>query len=256
MRLSIRGASVIVFAMVGAFCQSVPSARSFEVASVKLHQESMSRVQISTSGSRFNADAKSMLALIIYAYNLRNYQVSRTKALLALDDTFYDIAAKAAGDTVPTTDEFRQMLQSLLADRFKLRSHREMRETPVYALVLGKNGPKFKGSAPDASPVEHYAASGRNYQVTIAKATMGSVVRAIENSLLDRPVLDQTGLEGTYDIRMTYTPNIGANRGTEPDPEDTSIFTALEVQLGLKLVAQKAMVEIFVVDHVEKPSGN
>ncbi len=115
------------------------------------------------------------------------------------------------------------MLQVLLADRFKLKVHREPCEMPVYALVVGKNGPKFKESAPEAVPDIHYGASGRNYEVTMPKAAIDDVLTAIENSLIDRPVLNQTGLKGTYVIKMTYTPNTPPNRRSEPDPEDISI---------------------------------
>jgi uncharacterized protein (TIGR03435 family) len=164
--------------------------------------------------------------------------------------------AKAEGDTAPSKDEFRKMLQLLLADRFKLEVHREEREMPVYALVGGKNGLKLKESAPNASPSWHLGVSGRDYVVTMAKATMDDVVGGVANSFLDRPVVDKTGLTGTYDVKMTYTPDIRSNRTAEPDPNDISIFTAVQDQLGLKLEPQKAMVEVLVVDHVEKPSGN
>jgi uncharacterized protein (TIGR03435 family) len=161
--------------------QSEPPPRRFEVASVKLHQ-GPGRIGISTSGPRLNAVAAGPLLLIMYAFNLKSYQISRTSALLALGDEFYDIAAKAEGDVAPAQDEFRGMLQLLLADRFQLRVHRETREVPVYALVVGKNGPKFKPSVPGASPDAHYAASGRNYELTIPGATMDDVLKAIENS--------------------------------------------------------------------------
>jgi uncharacterized protein (TIGR03435 family) len=252
---AIGSASLIVWMSSGLFGQSAPPLRAFEVASVKPHEASRTMPGISTSGPRLNADAANLVRLITYAYNLRGYQVSGAPPHLALGDARYDIVAKAEGDSAPTKDEFRQMLQVLLADRFKLKVHRETRQIPVYQLVVGKNGLKFKESAPDASPGAHYAASDRNYQVTIPKATMDDVLTAIENSLLDRPVLDKTGLTGTYDIKMTYTPNIKANRETV-DLSDISIFTAVEQQLGLKLEAQKAMVEILVVDHVEEPSRN
>lgn len=210
---------------------------------------------ISTSGPRLNAECETVLGLIMYAYNLKNFQVSRTP-LLALGDAFYDIVAKAEGDVAPTKAEFRQMLQLLLADRFKLTVHREMQEMPVYALVVGKNGLKFKESAPDASPMGHYHWTGRNNEDTIPKASMDDVVNAIANSMLDRPVLDKTGLTGTYDIKLTYTPDRKSNRESEPDLSDISIFTAVQDQLGLKLEAQKAKVQILVVDRVEKPSEN
>ena len=96
---------------------------------------------------------------------------------------------------------------------------------------------------------------GFSSPVDMTKATMANVLDAIENSLLDRPVLDRTGLAGTYDIQMTYAPDIPSRRNAEPDPEDIGIFTAVE-KLGLMLVPQKATVELLVVDRVEKPSGN
>jgi len=246
--------SLIVWMSSVAFGQPTPSSRAFEVASVKLHETNTIPPGISTSGSRLNAEAANLRRLIMYAYGLRNYQISGTAPAVTDATPRYDIVAKAEGDSVPTKDEFRQMLQLLLADRFKLKVHREPREMPVYALVVGKNGPKFKQSAAGASPDIHYAASGRNYEVTMLKATMDDLLSAIENSLIDRPVVDKTGLTGTYDIKMTYIPDIKANRDT-PDLSDISIFTAFE-QLGLKLEAQKAMVEILVVDHVEQPSVN
>ena len=148
----------------------------------------MRNINISTSGSRLTADAEYAMGLIMYAYHLKMYRISGTEALGALGDTPYDIAAKAEGDGAPTIDEFRQMLQGLLADRFKLKVHRETREMPVYELVVGKNGPKLKESAPDASRLQYLRVNGRNYRVTNSKATMDDVVTAIGNSFLDRPV--------------------------------------------------------------------
>jgi len=87
--------------------------RSFEVASVKVNQDRRSRPVISTSGARFNAEARFLLPLLLYAFNLRSYQVPRTPALATLDDFRYDVTAKAAGDAIPTADQFRQMLQSM-----------------------------------------------------------------------------------------------------------------------------------------------
>lgn len=87
------------------------------------------------------------------------------------------------------------------------------------------------------------------------KATMADVLDAIENGLIDRPVVDETGLRGTYDIEMTYTPNLPSRRNAEPDPEDVSVFAAVE-KLGLMLAPRKAAVDVLVVDHVEKPSDN
>jgi uncharacterized protein (TIGR03435 family) len=251
----IRGVVLVLSACGPLIGQSERPAHRFEVASVKLTADLRTMPDISTSGARFDARAKSVYPLICYAYNLRSYQVPSTPALMTMENIRYDIAAKTEGPAVPAADEFRLMLQSLLIDRFQLRTHRETHEMAVYALTIGKNGVKLRASPPDANPGRHYATSGHNYVVTIHKATMTDVLDAIENSLIDRPVLDRTGLEGTYDIEMTYSPNLPSRRFATPDSDDITIFTAVE-KLGLMLVPQKATVEVLVVDHVEKPSDN
>jgi len=237
--------------------QTAASDRKFEVASVKLH-EGPGRIGITTSGLRLNAEAEGVWSLIMYAYNLKSYQISLTgPQRAALGDMFYDVAAKADGDTPPTADEFRSMVQSLLADRFQLRVHREPREMSVYELVVGNKGPKFKESAHDATSAERIRADGRNWEATLSKASMGDLVHLLDgNGYLDRPALDKTGLTGTYDIKLTYTPDIPPNRRGEPDPNDISIFGAVQDQLGLKLQPQKAAMEVLIVDHVEKPTVN
>lgn len=147
------------------------------------------------------------------------------------------------------------MLCILLADRFKMAAHHETREMPVYALIVGRNGPKLKPSAPDAGEMGYVHVNGRNYELTFPRADMERVVDAIMNSFPDRPVIDDTGLTGTYDLHLTYTPQTPPNRNN-PDPGDLSVFTAVQEQLGLKLEARKAMIDVLIVDHIEKPSEN
>ena len=250
----IGSASLIVLMTSGVFGQSAPPPRAFEVASVKPHQGPLSRIfDFSSSGPRVTLQAYPPIGLIMEAYNLKNYQVTFAASVPQPDYTYYDIVAKAEGNGAPTRNEFRQMLQTLLAERFNLKVHREMKEMPVYALVVGKNGPKFKESAPDATFVSNHGVNGRNQNMTLSKATMESVADDIRN-FLDRPVVDKTWLTGTYDVKMEATPGFTINN--DPDLRDISIFTAVQEQLGLRLEAQKAMVEVLVVDHVEKPSEN
>jgi len=230
--------------------------RRFDVASIKPHEGPMRRVGVTTMGSTLTADASNFLGLVMFAYNVRNDQVTGVPELLKDDNTRWDIVAKVEGDVPPTRAEFRQMLQLLLADRFKFTAHREQREMLVYALTVAKNGPKFKESAADANPMQQYGREGRNNVITMPKANMEDVVDAVRNAFLDRPVVDKTGLTGTYDIKITYTPRITGAAGTEADLGDISVFAALQEQLGLKLEPQKAMLEFVIVDHVEKPSGN
>jgi len=228
-------------------------AQSFEVASIKVHPGPASIMDITISGPRFRASAQFVGGLVLYAYNLKNYQLAWTVPDTNLADTFFDIEAKADGDAVPTTAEFRQMLQSLLTDRFKLKFHHESREIPVFALVVGKNGPKFKESAPDVVASLHVGVNGRNQIMTLTKRTLADVVQQLP-VYTGRPVIDKTGLTGTYDIKLEATPSFRINR--DPDPADISAFDAVQQQLGLKLEAQKAMIDVLVVDHVEKPTGN
>ena len=240
-------ASLMVLLSCAAFGQSAPAVRTFEVASVKPHEGPMYRLGVTTSGQRLTADACNVLMLVMYAYHVKNFQLAGTAPLFKEDNTRWDIVAKSEGDTAPTRDEFRQMLRSLLAERFQLKVHRETREMPVYALVVGKNGAKFKESSPDADPTQHYSIKGRNDVTTLPKATMEDVADAIDyTAMLDRPVVDRTGLAGTYDIKLIYTPNTRANREGEPDLNDISVFQAVEEQLGLKLEAQNAPVEMLV----------
>jgi uncharacterized protein (TIGR03435 family) len=229
--------------------------QSFDVASIKLHEGPPLRLAITTSGQRLTADCSNVATLMMNAYNLKVPMVSASP-LVRDGEPCWDIMAKAEGDAVPTNAQFRQMLKSLLAERFQLKVHTEMRETPVYALVVGKGGMKFKESDPDADATGHYDMKGRNIVITYARAGMSDIVHAVTNALLDRLVVDHTGLTGTYNITLTYTPNYRANRESEPDLGDITVFQAIEEQLGLKLEARKEPVEVLVVDNVEKPTAN
>jgi uncharacterized protein (TIGR03435 family) len=238
-----------------------PSAAApvFAVASIRPHQGLLSVVMgFDASGPRLTLEGYNMWGLVMEAYNLRNYQVSFAGSNVGPDgdeNTNYDISAIADGNDSPTRDQFRQMLQALLVERFKLKFHRETKEMPVYALVVGKSGPKFKQSAPDAIPSRHAVVNGRNQGVVLTKAGMDSLAYDINNTLfVDRPVIDKTGLTGTYDLQLEATPEFRITRN--PQPGDLSTFDAVQDQLGLKLEPQKANIEILVVDHMERPSEN
>ncbi len=246
----------LIFWMAGRLlAQSTPAVKAFEVASVRPHDGPMPAMGVSTKGPRLNG-LETVRGLIMYAYNLKNYQVIGPPEPNPVGDTFYDVVAKAEGDVFPTKAEFQRMLQLLLADRFRVQVHREMREMPVYALVVGKSGAKLKQSASDAAYQWNLHVKGRNYEVTMTKASMDDLITGIASSFPSRPVVDRTGLTGTYDAKITYTPDVRSNRTADPDPNDISIFTAVQEQLGLKLEPLKAMIEVLVVDRVEKPSAN
>jgi uncharacterized protein (TIGR03435 family) len=159
--------------------------------------------------------------------------------------------------------EVRQMLQSLLAERFQLKFHRETKELPAYELVVGNKGNKLKPSAPDAkSRMTRTGRLGMNY----TNISMPELVLQI-GPQFDRPLFDKTGLEGGYDFSLMYMPSLPGGVMLSPDQlaalatlyppgEAPPLIAALQHQLGLKIVPLKRHVEILVIDHVEPPSAN
>jgi uncharacterized protein (TIGR03435 family) len=248
------GACLLALLPSAALGQSAHPPRKFEVAAIKTLDPPYHRLfDYSASGTRLTLEGYAPIHLIMEAYNLKAYQVSFGPAASPPDYTYYFIEAKAEGDSVPTRDEFRRMLQTLLAERFSLKVHRDKKDMDVYALVVGRTGPKFKESAPDADPIAYHGVNGRNQTVTAARYTMEQLADSVGN-VNGRPIVDRTGLTGTYNIKMEATPEFRIDNN--PQPEDISIFAAVQDQLGLKLEPQKAPIDILVVDHIEKPSAN
>ena len=135
---------------------------AFEVASIRIHQGPLQVIMgFNSSGSLLNLEGYSVRALIMEAYNLKNYQLDDA-GLDWQQNTFYDVAARAEDGTTPTKDEFRKMLQTLLVERFNFKFHREQKEMPVYAMIVEKGGPKFKESANDEVFVAYHGVHGRN----------------------------------------------------------------------------------------------
>jgi len=228
-------------------------AQSFEVASIR---ENPGPLQVMSgyeaSGSRLKLVGWSIFALIQEVYNLKRYQLTMPPGS---NELYYNIEAKTEGENAPSRAEFRPLLQQLLADRFHLQFHRETREIPVYAMVIGKGGAKFHESE-TAEPPKHYGGvNGRNQYLEMQQATMEELADGAAGFLFtERPVIDKTGLTAKYDIRLEATPGFRINNN--PQPEDINVLDAIQQQLGLKLEPQKASVEIIVVDSVAKPTEN
>jgi uncharacterized protein (TIGR03435 family) len=227
---------------------------SFDVVSIKLnHNHARQSAVFLPGGERFSATNVILDALILVAYEVDPRQLSGS-ALTAFKSGGYDIEAKA--DRAVSRDEMRLMLQALLADRFKLKIRRETKDRPVYALVVAKGGPKFhEGNA----GVEG-GGRGSNGQYLFRNISMTHFVLGIGKGL-DRPIINKTGLQGTYDFELAFTPEgvgQGDRNGREPGPapDGPSLFTALQEQLGLRLESATAPVDYLIVDHVEEPSAN
>jgi len=229
------------------------SPRTFDVASIRKHEGPLRRMaDYSASGPRLTLGAYNIPLLVMEAYNLRRYQLAFGAAAASLDD-FYDITAVAPADPPPARQDFRQMLQSLLADRYKLNAHREKRELPVFALVVDRNGPSLTASSGDvrcAARIGPLHPEDRNYQYQYTNCPLDSLVDAL---LLDHPVVDRTGLSGRYDFTFAATPQFKMRDSSEPG--DIAVEDAIR-KLGLKLEPRKESIEVLVIDHVEKPTDN
>jgi uncharacterized protein (TIGR03435 family) len=191
-----------------------------------------------------------------------------------LSEQHYNIDARVSDSDAPAWQDPAQrdqmlhaMIQSLLADRCKLVVHREMRERPVYALVIAKNGPKLKAAeqgqaqtiqAKHADAVWVPGGSGvflrgPNGHIDIYGATTGTLALLLSGPA-GRPVVDKTGLTGLYDMHLDMGQASVAADGSAP--AGPSVFSTLQEQLGLKLEPQKDEVEYLVIDHIEPPSPN
>ncbi|MEP6960896.1 MAG: TIGR03435 family protein [Acidobacteriota bacterium] len=185
--------------------------------------------------------------LIAVAYNVKGYQVDGASDSSQL----YMISAKVEGPDAPTQEQARQMLQQLLADRFQLKLHRETRPLPVYRLEVGKSGLKMKPSPPGAKFDVSYRSGPNSSPNGSMEATLTttSFVGQLTQFLRDRPIVDATGLQGLYDVKLHWSPD-----GTSS--ETPSIFTAVQEELGLKLEAAREPMEVLAVDSYGKPSEN
>jgi uncharacterized protein (TIGR03435 family) len=158
------------------------------------------------------------------------------------------------------------MLQGLLTDRFQLKFHIEKRELPVYAMVPLKSGAKVAVSQgnPDAFPGLGFSQGPGTLALVGSNTGFDGVANALQSNILDKPVVNQTGLTARYDFTLRFTPDAAqvTNFGTLPpgnaaDPDNPpDIFAAFQQQLGLKLESTKALVDVMVIDKVDRPSEN
>ena len=231
-----------------------PKLLAFEVASIHPHAGPLrTEMGYTASGPHLRLEGDNLRLLIMEAYSLKYYQVALPKSIAESDVVFYDVVAAAPEGSAPTRDDFRHMLQALLADRFQLKAHFEKKDTPVYALVIAKGGPKFSASTENGTGWG--GVNGRSQFFDAKRIIMPELAEQIYGAFLsDRPIIDRTGLTGAYKLRIEATPEWRMNR--DPQPGDLSIFTAVQEQLGLKLEPSTAPLDVLIVDSVQKPSEN
>jgi uncharacterized protein (TIGR03435 family) len=252
-----RISSLVVLSSYAVLGQSVEPA--FEVASIKPADPAANGSSTRTSQGRLTMTNVTLKRCIQIAYRIQEYQVSGGPNWL--DTARFDIVAKAADSDEKLPNAVRQermeaMIRTLLEDRFQLAIHRETKVLPAYTLTVGKNGHKLK----EAEPGEGSSTSSGRGKLTAKRVSMADLAVRL-SSLMDRPVVDMTGVKGTFDLALEWTPDDAAKPGGNDEvliekSSGPSIFTAIQEQLGLRLEAQKAPVEKIVIDRAEKPSDN
>jgi bla regulator protein blaR1 len=275
--------AVVVVAHVAAQTPSPTSAApAFEVASIKPNKGDGGTESGVQPGGRLTMTNVTLRLLIRSAYQVQDEQIVDAPSWISSEH--FDVIAKAPSDVPPPTPgnpgPIGTMMRSLLAERFKLAVHRETRESPAYALELarrdGKLGPQLQRSTTDCAAIA--AARGRSggapqsanerplcgFRAAGGQMLAGgqpmSQLTTILSQIVQRVVLDKTGLSGKFDFELKWTPDrmpqsqAGGASVPASDPDSPSIFTALREELGLKLESVKNAVEVLVIDHVERPS--
>jgi uncharacterized protein (TIGR03435 family) len=271
--------AIFAAALISASLGPAQSRPEFEVASVKPNTSVNVRPREEFFPNRYSATNVTLRTLIHAAYGIPNPYGQRHYLKGGpdwLDSERFDVEGKVEEGAIPANlpandrnDQIRLMLQTLLADRFHLKVHHEMREVPVYEMVVAKNGPKLQKAASEREcvgiPVGSTACPGRlsggmGRGIT-AKALELSQLAQFLSGFADRPILDKTGIGGLFDIKTTPWrpdqpgPNFAAEAHADPEVLPT-LFTMLQEQLGLRLVPSKALLEVLVIDSVQKPSQN
>lgn len=256
--------------------QAQTAAPAFEVASIKTNRSGAvaQRISAPRGTGRFEVTNGSLYILVLNAYGLADFQLAGGPDWMR--QTRFDIAAR--GDMSATREQIAGMLRDLLADRFHLVTHRETREQPVYALVMarpdGRPGPRLKATTRDCLALT----AGRADQppptadgqtlcgTTMTPNAINGGARTLDQvakeltGVVGRQVINETGLPGLFDLDLTFTAEMPERPGAPPapagDPDAPSIFAAVQEQLGLKLEARRAPVEVLVIDRVDLPDEN
>ena len=251
---------------------------AFDVASVRENKSGSEQGMLLPQGSQLNAQNYRLRQLIEFAYRVQSFELVGGPDWI--DSARFDISAKASFEPNPAPvgappGDMEQMVQTLLAERFKLQVHRERREMPIYALVLarrdGQMGPRLRREADVCAASRNATARGEKPPELAPRADgrpvcgmmggggrffAGGVTLAMLASAFSpqaaRVVADRTGLSGYFEVDLEFSPDALTNAASERP----SFFTALEEQLGLRLEPARAPVDVLVIDRVERPTEN
>ena len=246
---------------------------SFEVATIKPNNSGATSMQgLVIRGRKFMTRASSLGDLISFAYEVQAKQI--VNAPDWLDKDRYDIEAVPEQEGVPNPEQIRIMIRKLLADRYGLKFHHDKRDMSAYVLTVGKDGHKLKPTQLQGNlPGIGIRPGTGGITLNMVNATIPDFTGFLQILVLDRPVVDKTGIQGRFDYQCTFTPDDSQFGGHPPQmpsqgnntnsaatdtaaPAAPSLFDALPQELGLKLSAEKTSVDVIAIDHVDKPTAN
>jgi uncharacterized protein (TIGR03435 family) len=233
----------------------------FEVVTIKPSDPNRPGRGFLVQGRQFSTLNTTLSDLITFAYGLHARQLIGLPDWAEKDK--YDVTGLPDGVGQPSLKQWKVMFQKMLADRFQLTFHHDNKELSVYALTVGKTGPKLTKSQGDPNGLPGLFFRGLGV-LPAQNATMADFAGVMQSAVLDKPVVDQTGIAGRYDFMLNWTPDesqFGGLGARVPPPADNvaappDLYTAIQEQLGLKLQATKAPVDVLVIDRVSKPSAN
>lgn len=226
------------------------TAPAFEVTSVKAVEDGKTWA-IRKADAQLYRSVSNVMQTVTWTWKVKNYQVVGAPSWLGQERFEISAGIPMTAGKLASDDEVRVMMQGLLADRFGLRMHRETREMDVYALVEGKGGAKLVES-PLGAPAEGRGVNIVSGAMIARDASMAELVDVLTTNL-DRPVIDKTNLTAHYDFDLTWDQPGGSTSSWAPI--GSAIFTPIQ-NLGLRLEAEKAPVEMLVIDSVSRPSAN
>jgi uncharacterized protein (TIGR03435 family) len=234
----------------------------FEVATIKPTPEGQQGQGINVNGNLFRTRNTNIVDLFTLAYNIHEKQLEGLPGWARSEH--FDIQAPLPEGGSPSEAQLRMMIRNLLRDRFGLGYHTEKRELSVYAIGQGKNGLTSNIVKNESNGTLPGFGSQGVGKLGVRNATMGDLAFFLQFRVLDRPVVDQTGLAGRYDFTIDWKPDefqfTSASVGQRPviaaDDPRPDLMTAMREQLGLKLEATKAPADVYVIDKVSRPSEN
>ncbi len=236
---------------------------AFDVATIKPNEKGETSMQrLSINARNFVTVASSLDDLIGFAFNIQAKQILGAPEWSNRDR--YDINATLDTEGMPSDKQLRLAVRKLLEDRFKITFHKDTKELPAFVLTVAKSGPKLTPTeATGPLPGLGVTPTSNGLTLIVHNGLVSELCELLQSLILDRPVVDETKIPGKFDISVTFTPDDSQFHGHPPpfkkadDVEAApTLFEAIQQKLGLKLEAQKAPVEVVVLDHVEKPSAN